>query len=148
MTIRAIHASELNAVLALHAHLHAADVAVPSRDVAEQVWAELMANQRCRYIGGYEGDELVSSCTVVVIPNLTRGCRPYAVIENVVTHAHHRNKGWGKAILISALAFAWEQQCYKAMLSTGRKEEAVFRFYEAAGFSRDAKQAFTAKPGA
>jgi hypothetical protein len=30
------------------------------------------------------------------------------------------------------------------MLPTGRKEETVFRFYEAVGFSRHGKQAFIA----
>jgi GNAT superfamily N-acetyltransferase len=148
MKIRAIRESELNSVLALYTHLHSTDEPVPSDEIAIHVWQELMANTRRCYLGGYEGNELVSSCTVIVIPNLTRGCRPYAVIENVVTHANHRNKGWGKAILKSALDFAWEQHCYKAMLSTGRKDEAVFKFYEAAGFNRNAKQAFTAKPDA
>ena len=148
MKVRAISESELNAVLALYGHLHSSDEPVPSNQIAKQVWQELMGNPRCRYIGGYDSEVLVSSCTVMVIPNLTRGCRPYAVIENVVTHPKHRNKGWGKAILKSALEFAWEQQCYKAMLSTGRKDEAVFKFYESVGFSRTAKQAFTAKPDA
>jgi hypothetical protein len=43
------------------------------------------------------------------------------------------------------LDFAWSQGCYKVMLMTGRKDEATFRFYESAGFSRDGKQAFIAK---
>ncbi|MDM0009985.1 transposase [Variovorax sp. J22G73] len=38
-----------------------------------------------------------------------------------------------------------ELQRYKVMLMTGRKDEATFRFYEAAGFNRDDKQAFIAK---
>jgi len=36
---------------------------------------------------------------VEVIPNLTRACRPYGVIENVVTHSSHRGQGWGHALL-------------------------------------------------
>jgi hypothetical protein len=31
------------------------------------------------------------------------------------------------------------------MLMTGRKDEAVFKFYEGAGFSRHGKQAFVAR---
>ena len=67
------------------------------------------------------------------------------LIENVVTHREHRNKGWGKAVLKHALAHAWSAGCYKVMLLTGRKEESVFRFYEGAGFSRHGKQAFVAR---
>lgn len=142
---REIAASELAAVLSLYAHLHDADEPPPSRAAAELAWAEAMANPRCRYIGGYDGDALVACCTIVVVPNLTRGCRPYALIENVVTHRGHRNQGWGKAVLAHALGFAWSAQCYKVMLMTGRNDEAVLRFYEAAGFSRHAKQAFVAR---
>jgi hypothetical protein len=43
---------------------------------------------------------------------------------------------------------AWAAGCYKVMLMTGRKDEATFSFYGAAGFARDLKQAFIAKAGA
>ena len=89
---------------------------------------------------------MVASCTLTVIPNLTRACRPYGVIENVVTHAAHRNQGWGRALLQHALAHAWRERCYKVMLMTGRKDENTLRFYEQAGFDRHGKQAFVAKP--
>jgi GNAT superfamily N-acetyltransferase len=145
LNVRELHREELQAVLALYEHLHEGDEPPPSPAAAEAAWEESMANPRCRYLGGFEGSELVSSCTITVIPNLTRGCRPYALIENVVTHREHRNKGWGKAVLGQALAFAWQQDCYKVMLLTGRTDEAVFRFYEGAGFSRHGKQAFVAR---
>jgi GNAT superfamily N-acetyltransferase len=90
--------------------------------------------------------QLVSSCTITVIPNLTRGGRPYGLIENVVTHADHRGRGYARAVLQDALSFAWAQGCYKVMLMTGRKDEATLRFYESAGFDRHGKQAFIARP--
>jgi GNAT superfamily N-acetyltransferase len=89
---------------------------------------------------------LVSSCALSVIPNLTRGCKPYGLIENVVTHSNHRNQGYGKALLAHTLAYAWSVGCYKVMLLTGRKDPATFQFYESAGFNRHEKQAFIAKP--
>jgi GNAT superfamily N-acetyltransferase len=110
------------------------------------VWRELLTRDRHRYFGCYVGEALVSSCAITVIPNLTRACRPYGVIENVVTHASHRKNGYGKALLKHTLSYAWDQGCYKVMLLTGRKDEATYRFYESAGFDRHEKQAFIAKP--
>ncbi|MCR5886115.1 GNAT family N-acetyltransferase [Rhizobacter sp. J219] len=148
MKIRLIQANELTQLLALYSHLHRADESLPPQEEVQAVWQELHANPRYRYYGGYVGNELVASCTLTVIPNLTRSCRPYGVIENVVTHASHRNQGYGKAILAHALSHAWSVGCYKVMLLTGRKDEATSRFYESAGFNRHAKQAFVAKPAA
>jgi len=99
-----------------------------------------------RYYGGFVDGSLVSSCTLTIIPNLTRGCRPYGVIENVVTHVAHRRRGYAKAVLLEALGDAWAANCYKVMLLTGRKDEATFRFYESVGFDRNGKQAFIARP--
>ena len=42
----------------------------------------------------------MSSCALSVVPNLTRGCQPYGVIENVVTHADYRGKGYGKKVVV------------------------------------------------
>lgn len=90
--------------------------------------------------------QLVASCNLTIIPNLTRACRPYGLIENVVTHRAYRNRGFGKAVLARAVEVAWEQDCYKVMLMTGRKDEATLRFYQSAGFDPKGKQAFVAKP--
>ncbi len=146
LKIRPLEAGDLGALLALYTHLHRADDPLPGEEVVAGVWREILANPHHHVFGGYVGDALVSSCTLTVIPNLTRGCRPYAVLENVVTHATHRNQGYGKAILTHALSHAWAGDCYKVMLLTGRKDRATTRFYEAAGFNGDEKRGFVAKP--
>jgi GNAT superfamily N-acetyltransferase len=146
MNIRELEPHELQPLLSLYEHLHEHDDPLPQSAVVEAVWAEALANPRIKYFGGFAAGVLISSCTLTVVPNLTRACRPYGVIENVVTHAGHRGQGWGKAVLRQALNEAWRQGCYKVMLLTGRKDEATLRFYEQAGFDRHGKQAFVAKP--
>lgn len=146
MNIRELQPHELAALLGLYTHLHERDDPLPPSATVEAVWAEAMANPRIKYFGGFATGALVSSCTLTVIPNLTRACRPYGLIENVVTHAAHRGRGWGKAVLAHALDEAWRQHCYKVMLLTGRKDEGTLRFYEQAGFDRHGKQAFVARP--
>lgn len=148
MNIREIATHELSSLLALYRHLHERDDPLPSDATVEAVWSEILANPRIKYFGGFVSGTLVTSCTLTVIPNLTRSCRPYGVIENVVTHAAHRRHGWGKAVLSHALDEAWRQHCYKVMLLTGRKDEGTLQFYEQAGFDRHGKQAFVAKPAA
>ena len=145
MEIRELAESDLAELLSLYKHLHVADEPAPSQARVEAVWRELLANPRIRYFGVAIDSQLVSSCNLTVVPNLTRGCRPYGLIENIVTHAEHRSRGLGKAVLTQALSFAWDQDCYKVMLMTGRKDEATFQFYESAGFDRYDKQAFIVK---
>lgn len=85
---------------------------------------------------GALGDALVTSCTLIVIPNLIRGGKPYALIENVVTDADHRRRGFGRDVLQAAVERAWAEGCYKAMLMTGSKQASTLAFYEATGFEQ------------
>ncbi len=146
METRELKESELDALLILYSHIHAEDDPLTERNVVEDVWREIQGNSNFKYFGAFFNRKLVSSCTLSVIPNLTRGCRPYSVIENVVTHADYRRKGHARGIHRHALSFAWRTGCYKVMLLSGRKTEGVYRFYESIGFDKYARQAFLAKP--
>lgn len=84
----------------------------------------------------------MSSATLVVVPNLTHGCRPYALIENVVTHADYRGRGYATAVMAAAELAARGAGCYKIMLLTGSKAESVLGFYEKCGYNRRDKTAF------
>ena len=144
--IRKLQEGDLDQLLLLYTHLHSADVALPEASVIKSIWNEILSNPNYYYFGGFLQNQLVSSCALTVIPNLTRGCAPYGLIENVVTHSGHRNKGFGKAVLAQALDTAWSRSCYKVMLLTGRSDQATLQFYESAGFNGHEKQAFIAKP--
>lgn len=139
---RAIRQHELPALLDLYRHLHATDAPLPPDDVLRQLWDAILHDPKLYYFVADRHGDLVASCTLVIIPNLTRGGRPYGVIENVVTHPAHRRKGIGTCLLRYALDTAWEHNCYKVMLLTGRKE--THEFYRQAGFSADSKTGFVA----
>jgi GNAT superfamily N-acetyltransferase len=94
-----------------------------------------------------EADGTVVATTYLnVIPNLTRSVSPYAVIENVVVEETLRGTGLGKRIMAGTLRAAWDAGCYKAMLMTGSRSPATHAFYNACGFSPDAKTAYLARP--
>ena len=144
LAIRPLAEHDLDALLGLYAQLHSADAPLPAREQVVSVWREILHDSKLHCLGGFIGEELVASCLLAIIPNLTRGCRSYALIENVVTRADHRQRGYGRAILMHACDIAWQHGCYKVMLQTGRKDEATVQFYESAGFDRHTKQAFYA----
>lgn len=91
---------------------------------------------------GEEAGRVVSSVTLILVENLTHGIRPYALIENVVTHGDFRGKGHASALLEEASRLAKEAGCYKIMLLTGSKQESTLRFYEQNGFVRGEKTGF------
>jgi GNAT superfamily N-acetyltransferase len=143
--IREIKMNELDKLLLLYKDLHDIDFKLPSPQIVESIWGKIQNEKNIKYFGLFNGAELISSCTIILVPNLTRSCRPYGVIENVVTRKEYRNNGLGKSILHKAIDYAWANNCYKIMLMTGRLKEETFRFYESVGFDRHSKQAFVIK---
>ena len=84
----------------------------------------------------------MSSCTLLVVPNLTHGGRPYALVENVVTRPEYRRQGLGSAVLNAARDLAVREGCYKIMLLTGSKRQSTLDFYRRAGYRDDLKTGF------
>ncbi len=79
---------------------------------------------------------------LVIVENLTRGQRSYALIENVVTHENFRGRGCASKILEAAKEIAVRRNCYKIMLMTGSKQESTLNFYRRAGYNSNDKTAF------
>jgi GNAT superfamily N-acetyltransferase len=146
MIIRIVSEKDLNDLLELYTHLHSEDLPLPSRKELETLWHGIMNNSLLHYFVVEIKDKIVSSCTLSIIPNLTRGARPYGVIENVVTHADYRKKGYAKAVLKYALDFAWGKNCYKVMLLSGIYRNQAHGLYEKVGFNKDSKVGYVAKP--
>ena len=96
--IREIVDSDLDELFRLYMQLH--DNPFPEIDsrVAD-IWNSILNDKNHHIIVADEGGRLVSSCVCVIIPNLTRGQRPYAFIENVITDKDHRKKGYATACL-------------------------------------------------
>lgn len=132
---------DLPTLLALYRHLNPDD---PELDdsAARAIWDDLLGSRIAEVILAEVNGQVAASCVLAVIPNLTRGGRPYALIENVVTDPAYRRRGLGRAILGFACDRAWARDCYKVMLMTGRQDQATLQFYEACGFDRASKTAF------
>ncbi|MFG6416358.1 GNAT family N-acetyltransferase [Roseateles sp. DC23W] len=137
VAIRDLGVGDVDALLALYQQLNEGDAPPPPESVRAA-----FTHPGLRHFGLFDGDTLVATCNLAVIPNLTRGGRSYGVIENVVTREDRRNRGHGQAVIRHAIDQAWAMGAYKVLLTTSRQDPAVWAFYERCGFDPGDKRAF------
>ena len=141
MQIREAKEEDLIGLLELYTLLH--DNPMPIQDEKLlALWKTILSNQDHHVILGLEESKIISSCVVTVTRNLTHGQRPYALIENVITHEVYRNRGYASKLLDYAKELAIRENCYKIMLLTGSKKESTHRFYQKAGYNCTDKTGF------
>ena len=146
ISIRSVKQDELSALLDLYKHLNPTDTPLPDASTLEKIWNEILSDSKINcFVADWEGN-LIASCILVIVPNLTRGARPYGLIENVITHPDYRRQGVGKCLIHHALQSAWSHNCYKVMLLSGRQTKEVLQFYEKTGFKKGIKTGFVATP--
>lgn len=139
--IRELVDSDFDNLLKLYMQLH--DNPFPDKDERVMtVWNSILNDKNHHIIVADENGKIVSSCVCVIIPNLTREQRSYAVIENVITDKHYRKKGFATACLNFAKEIAKSENCNKMMLLIGSKENSTLNFYEQAGYNKNDKTAF------
>lgn len=139
--VREARAEDLKAILELYLCLHEDSVPEASERL-ERTWKQIINDANHHLIVNEVNGLIVSSCVCVIIPNLTRNVRPYAFVENVVTHSEHRGIGYATECLNYAKDLAEGQDCYKVMLLTGSKEQKTLDFYRNAGYNCTDKIAF------
>ena len=139
--VRELEDNDLDGLMTLYMELH--DNPFPEKDQRfMKIWNRIISDPDHHIIVADVDGIIAASCVCVIIPNLTRGQRPYAFIENVVTSAPYRRRGLASACLEFAKDIAVKENCYKMMLLTGSKEAGTLRFYENAGYNSSDKTAF------
>lgn len=139
--VREAQKNDLDTILKLYLHLH--EEIIPEQSgMLSDTWRQILDDPNHHLIVKEIDERIVSSCVCVIIPNLTRNVRPYAFVENVVTHADFRGRGFASECLAYARAVAQRNNCYKMMLLTGSKKEETLDFYRKAGYNSTDKTAF------
>ena len=139
--VREAYEHELRDLLELYVHLH--EETIPDMtEHLENTWKSILQDENHHVIVKEVDGKVVSSCICVIIPNLTRNVRPYAFVENVVTHSAYRGKGFATECLQYAKAIAQRENCYKMMLLTGSKDPKTWNIYANAGYNSTDKTAF------
>ncbi len=139
--VREAEKKDLKEILELYLCLHEESIPQES-DHLLHTWEQIIKDNSHHLIVNEKEGKIVSSCVCVIIPNLTRNVRPYAFVENVVTHTDFRGLGLASECLEYANEIAKENNCYKMMLLTGSKQEKTLNFYRNAGYNSSDKTAF------
>lgn len=142
--VRPAIASDLAALLALFRASEVSAAAGPHARAAE-IWAEMLALPRVSVFVAESELQIVATCMLITAPNLLRGGRAHGFLENVVTHPAFRGQGHGCAVVHSALAAAWAQDCHHVLLQSGRQDPRVHRFYASCGFTSGLRVGYVAQ---
>lgn len=92
MTIREANRNDLTEILQLYLYLHEESIPEDTEHL-QNTWKSIINDVNHHLIVCEINGNIVASCVCVIIPNLTRNVRPYAFVENVVTHGDYRKKG-------------------------------------------------------
>lgn len=143
--IRSANRDDFEAISRLYAQLNVDDPSVAGQHYLE-VFEQILNRDGLDILLLELDGEILGATYLNLTPNLSRGGRPYAVIENVVIAAHRRGEKLGRRLMDATLERAWAAGCYKAMLMTGSKTPSTHAYYRACGFADDVKTAYLARP--
>jgi len=139
--VRKAKQEDLQAVLSLYQQIFP-DEDYSNPENYSETWNEIISDKKIVCFIAYFESIPVSTCLVTIIPNLTRNQRPYAIIENVVTHQDYRKKGFGKIVMEKAVDYAKQVNCYKVMFLSSSSRKEAHLFYEKIGFDGSSKKGF------
>ena len=140
--IREADIRDLDRLLELYSLLFGKNILEKNEDTV-MIWNYIMTDKMYHVIVAEENGDLVSTCTCIIIPNLTYDQRPFAVVENIVTKSEFRAQGFATACLQEAQRIAEANNCFRIMLATQSKLQSTHKFYEKLGYSKDDMTAFT-----
>ena len=142
MIIRKIKENELQEILDLYKYLHPNEIVKTINNDTLEIWNECLQNPLVNiFIGEYD-NKIITSCVLVIVPNLTRGARHFSLVENVITHPDYRKRGYASSLLNYVIDYSKKKNCYKIMLLSSKDRVQAHLLYEKLGFDKNKKFGF------
>lgn len=142
INIREAQITDLDDLLMLYSVLYGSSVLKRDKEM-DKIWSHMLTDKYYHIIVAEEDGKIVSTCTCVIIQNITFEHKPYAIIDNIVTQSEYRAQGLATACLQEAKRFAENAGCFKITLSTSSRLPSTHKFYEKLGYNKEGLTAFT-----
>jgi N-acetylglutamate synthase-like GNAT family acetyltransferase len=109
-----------------------------SGDDYRRVFAEISGNPRRELLVAEYDGEVVGTVALYIIPNLSHGATPYALVENLVVNHKYRRKGIGKKLMEYTIVRAKQEECHRIELCSSKGRKEAHRLYRSVGFKPEA----------
>jgi GNAT superfamily N-acetyltransferase len=131
--VRPAARSDGQAVTRLLAQLHPAFP--PDPRMADEVIGAALSDPHRTLLVATVDDEVVATGDLIVVPNMTHGGHPWAVVENVVVDGAWRHRGIGRALFDEIDALTRAAGCYMVQLLSLDHRLEAHAFYAAIGYA-------------
>jgi GNAT superfamily N-acetyltransferase len=78
--------------------------------------------------------QVVGTADVIVVENLSRNGRSWAMVENFVVTRKLRKRGYGKELMLRAIRISEDLGCYKIQLVSNERRAQAHELYRHLGF--------------
>ena len=110
----------------------------PSPAETRPVLAQITAMPGHELLVAEEDGVVVGTMVLLVVPNLSHGARPWAIVENMVVDERYHRQGIGRLLMEEAITRARQAGCYKIQLLSNKKRRQAHKFYRSLGFETSA----------
>ena len=109
-----------------------------SLDDVQPVFAKIISMPGHELLVAEEDGVVVGTMVLFIVPNLSHGALPWAIVENMVIDGRYRRKGIGRLLMEYAITNARQTGCYKVQLLSNKKRHEAHNFYRSLGFEASA----------
>jgi GNAT superfamily N-acetyltransferase len=118
------------------------DEVLPVTETHQQTLAAIAADPRMTCLVLEIDGRVMGTLTLYLLPGLSHGGRPFAIVENVVVDASLRGGGHGRALMAHGEDLVRARGCYKVSLTSNNQRPKAHEFYLHLGYSAS-HQGFT-----
>jgi GNAT superfamily N-acetyltransferase len=102
------------------------------------VFAEISAMAGHELLVAEEDGAVVGTLVLVIVPNLSHGALPWAIVENMIVDPKYRRRGIARMLMEYAVAKAKQAGCSHLQLLSSVHRREAHRFYKTMGFKHEA----------